>query len=52
MTLRGYKILGCCVVALILTVMLSQFRLSWNKSALLFAGLFIMAYFITRDEHD
>lgn len=41
----AFKIMASGAVALILTVMLGQFRLSWNDTSLLFMGLFAMCYF-------
>jgi hypothetical protein len=45
MTDRAYKILGCCAGALILTVMTSQFHLSWNDAFLLFLAFAAICYF-------
>jgi hypothetical protein len=48
MTDRAYKILGSCAAALVLTAMISQFRLSWNDAFLLFTAFAAMCYFFVK----
>jgi hypothetical protein len=45
MTDQAYRILGSCAGALVLTVMVSQFSLSWNDTILMFGAFAAICYF-------